>query len=590
MEHVPWMKDLLVFLGVAGLAVPLLHRFGVNQVLSFLVLGVAVGPYGFGQLASDYPWLGHLTLNDRERVAPFAELGVMALLFLIGLELSWRRLAALRKYVAGVGGMQFVVSAAAIGAGAVVLGLSSSAAIVVGLALAMSSTAVVMQIIEEEGRSATHLGRVTLSVLLLQDLMVAPVLLAAGFLGRGGGSLAEAGWIAAKAFALILALVVIGRYALASAFRLAAQTGSRELIMAISLLVLIGFSILTASVGLSPALGAFIAGLLLSETEYRHEIEIDLSPFKGLLIGLFFISVGMTLDLAVLIKWLPQIVAVAAAVLIVKAAVLFVAARVFGVSVPVSIEIALLLSQAGEFGFVILAVAAAGRLLEPDVVQVLTATIVLTMIVTPLLAGAARGAGRKLEQRLNHASGHLPDHDSMTDHVIIGGYGRVGRTVAQLLSAENVPFLALDMDARLVAEQRKQGVPIYFGDASRAELLARAGARGARAFIVTLDEAAAAERMVEAIRTFRTDAVVLARAIDREGASRLMQLGAVDVVPETFEASLQLGGRMLEVLGASDEAVARRLATLRDQFEEAIRTGAPLQGETANAPRSPRAS
>ena len=239
----------------------------------------------------------------------------MALLFLIGLELSWSRLAALRKYVLGVGGMQFAVSAVAIGAGAALLGAGPAAAAVIGISLAMSSTAVVMQIVEEQGRTATHVGRVALSILLFQDLMVAPVLFTAGFLGSGGGSLADLGWLIGKAVALLVVIAVVGRYMLGAVFRLAAQTGSRELIMAISLLVLVGFSILTARVGLSAALGAFLAGLLLSETEYRHQVEIDLSPFKGLLVGLFFISVGMTVDLAFLFKWLPQIVAVAVALI-----------------------------------------------------------------------------------------------------------------------------------------------------------------------------------------------------------------------------------------------------------------------------------
>ena len=245
MEHVAWTKDFLIFLAIAGLAVPLLHRFGVSQVFSFLALGVAVGPFGFGRLGSDYPWLRHVTLDEPQRVAPFAELGVMALLFLIGLELSWSRLAALRKYVLGVGGMQFAVSAAAIGAGAALLGAGPATAVVIGISLAMSSTAVVMQIIEEQGRTATHVGRVALSILLFQDLMVAPVLFTAGFLGSGGSSLADLGWIIAEAVALLVIIAFVGRYALGAVFRLAAQTGSRELIMAISLLVLIGFSILT---------------------------------------------------------------------------------------------------------------------------------------------------------------------------------------------------------------------------------------------------------------------------------------------------------------------------------------------------------
>jgi monovalent cation:H+ antiporter-2, CPA2 family len=582
-EHVAWINDFLVFLAVAGLAVPLLHRFGVSQVLSFLVLGIAVGPYGFGRLSSDYPWLETLTLGDPERVAPFAELGVMALLFLIGLELSWSRLAALRKFVAGVGGLQFALSAAVIGAGAALAGSSSAAAIVIGLALAMSSTAVVMQIIETQGRSATHLGRVALSVLLFQDLMVAPVLFTAGFLGGGGETLAGFGWIVAKGIAVIAAIVVLGRYVLGAVFRLAAQTGSRELIMAISLLVLVGFSILTARVGLSAPLGAFLAGLLLSETEYRHQVEIDLSPFKGLLVGLFFISVGMSVDLAFLAQWLPQIVAVAAAVLLAKAAILWCAARAFGVAAPTATELALLLSQAGEFGFVALGVAATSKVLDAGLVQFLTAAIALTMIATPLLARVARHVGEQLVRRDGHASRELHDDHGLSDHVVIGGFGRVGQTVARLLAAENIPYLALDMNPRLVDEQRKQGQQVYFGDSSRMELLERAGAKSARAFVVTLDEADAAERMMTAIRQVRGDAMVLARAIDRESAQALIRLGAVEVVPETFEASLQLGGRLLEALGASDEAVAHRLATMRDQFEEAIKKGGEQGNDAAKA-------
>jgi CPA2 family monovalent cation:H+ antiporter-2 len=584
-EHVHWINDFLVILAVAGLAVPLLHRFGVNQVLSFLLLGIAVGPFGFGRLSSDFPWLGYLTLSDPERVAPFAELGVMALLFLIGLELSWSRLAALRKFVAGVGGLQFALSAGVIGVGAALAGLGAAAATVVGLALAMSSTAVVMQIIESQGRSATHLGRVTLSILLFQDLMVAPVLFAVGFLGGGGETLAGFGWILAKGLGVIVLILVVGRYALGTVFRLAAQTGSRELIMAISLLVLVGFAILTARAGLSAALGAFLAGLLLSETEYRHQIEIDLSPFKGLLVGLFFISVGMNVDLAFLVAWLPQIVAVAVAVLVAKAAILFVAARAFGVGAATATEVALLLPQAGEFGFVVMAVAARGKVLDPAFVQFLTAVIALTMIATPVLARSARHLAERVERSGGDSSRELHDDHGMTDHVVIGGFGRVGQTIARLLAAENVPYLALDMNARLVDEQRKQGHTVYFGDSSRAELLERAGAKGARAFVVTLDEAGPAERMMTAIRRVRGDAVVLARAIDRDSARSLMQLGAVEVVPETFEASLQLGGRLLEVLGASDEAVAHRLASMRDQFEDAIKTAGPEQNNTASSKR-----
>jgi CPA2 family monovalent cation:H+ antiporter-2 len=270
-------------------------------------------------------------------------------------------------------------------------------------------------------------------------------------------------------------------------------------------------------------------------------------------------------------KWLPQIVAVAAVLIVVKAAVLFGATRAFAVAAPEAAEVALLLSQAGEFGFVALAVAVTAGTIDPALAQFLVATITLTMVATPLLARAGRQAGTRLEHRAATASRQLPDEEAMTDHVIIGGFGRVGRTVARLLHEENIPFVALDMNAKLVAEQRKAGQAVYFGDASRVELLQRAGAAHARAFIVTLDEADAAERMVAAIRECRGDAVVLARAIDRESAAALVRLGAIEVVPETLEASLQLGGRVLEALGASDDAVAHRLASVRNEFEDSIR-------------------
>jgi len=265
--------------------------------------------------------------------------------------------------------------------------------------------------------------------------------------------------------------------------------------------------------------------------------------------------------------------------LVVKAAVLFMAARAFGVAAAAAAEVALLLPQAGEFGLVVFGVAATSRLISSETVQFLNATIALTMIATPALAYAARGLGKRLERKKALASHELPDDDGLTDHVIIGGYGRVGRTIARLLQAENVPYLALDMNANLVGEHSKAGHPVYFGDASRVEFLRRAGAKRARAFVVTLDEPDAAERMIQTIRKLREDAVVLARAVDRPSARKLMQLGAIEVVPETFEASLQLGGRVLEVLGASEDAVAYRLASVRDQLEQEIKADPQEQAE-----------
>jgi monovalent cation:H+ antiporter-2, CPA2 family len=300
MHHEAWLKDVLVFLVAAGLIAPLFHRVRVGAVLGFLLIGVAVGPYGFGMLAADMPWLRYLTIEDRARVEPFAELGVMFLLFLVGIEMSVERLWSLRRFVAGIGSVQYLLSAVALGAALSLLGAPASAAIILGLGLAMSSIAVVMQLLEEQGRTATPLGQVAIAVLLFQDLMVAPVLFGVEILARGGDVVLGLAYALLQAAIAIAALLVAGRFVLRPLFSVAARTGSRELIMAMTLLMVIGVAAATGYAGLSTALGAFLAGMLLAETEYRHQVEIDIAPFKGLLVGLFFITVGMSIDVRVI--------------------------------------------------------------------------------------------------------------------------------------------------------------------------------------------------------------------------------------------------------------------------------------------------
>jgi CPA2 family monovalent cation:H+ antiporter-2 len=573
LDHGAWLKDTLVFLAAAGLVVPLFHRARIGAVLGFLCVGIAVGPYGFGRLAADFPWLRYLTIEDRARVEPFAELGVLFLLFLIGFELSLARLWSLRRYVLGIGAVQFLLSALVLRVGMWAMGVSTSNAIVLGLCLAMSSTAIVMQLLEEQGRSATQVGRIALAVLLFQDLMVAPVLFGVEILGRGGRDVVPALAIAVLQAAVVLAVIVgAGRYLLQPIFRSAARTGSRDLIMAITLFVVVGVAAETGAAGLSSALGAFLAGLLLSETEYRHHIEIDIAPFKGLLIGLFFISVGMTIDLRAVWSNVGVILAAVAALLVVKSVVLFVASRVFRVSVAAAAEVAVLLAQGGEFAFVVIALARSSGLIAGELAQLATAVVGISMMVTPLCAVGGRWLGRRL-QHVDHRH-HMPAESAseLRDHVVIGGYGRVGQTVARLLAAENVPFIALDTNGELVAEWRKRGHSCFFGDAGRPELLARVGAAEARAFVVTVNARQSAERMVAAARKGRPDAPVFARALDADHAVRLLELGAVDVIPEAVEASLQLGGRLLESLGLSEEAVTLRLEELREQERAQLET------------------
>jgi CPA2 family monovalent cation:H+ antiporter-2 len=565
MQHEPWLKDIVLFLAAAGLVIPLFHRARIGAVVGFLLVGVAVGPTGIGLLAGDYPWLRYLTIEDRARVELFGELGIIALLFLIGLELSLPRLWSLRRYVAGIGGTQVLASAVLIGGIAALAGAGAPAAIILGLALAMSSTAIVMQLLDEQGRTATAVGRVALSVLLFQDLMVAPILSLTGVLGREGSQLVFAlGAAVLQGLAAVAVIAVLGRFVLRPLLGFTAKTGSRDLIMAITVLMVVGVAGLTHAVGLSAALGAFLAGLLLSETAYRHQIEVDLEPFKGLLLGLFFVSVGMTIDLRMIWDQLGWILLAVAGLLAIKSAVLIAATRAFGVGWAVAIEVAVLLAQSGEFAFIVLGLARANGIVAPELAQFAIAVVGITMLGTPLMAWVGRRLGRRSAHRAHGK--HMPDDsERLSDHVVIGGYGRVGQMIARLLEAEHVPFVALDSDGAMVDAQRKSGHRIYLGDASRGEFLDRAGAAHARAFVVTMNSPAANERMVKAILTQYPQATVFARAVDADHGERLTALGACAVVPETVEASLQLGGRVLEGLGLSDGAISQRLETVRDE-------------------------
>jgi CPA2 family monovalent cation:H+ antiporter-2 len=565
LDHAVWLKDALVFLAAAGVLVPLFHRARVGAVLGFLLVGIAVGPYGLGALTDDFAWLRYLTIEERARAATLAELGVLFLLFLIGLELSAERLWSLRRYVGGIGSLQFLLSALALGAGIAAMGSGAGTAVVLGLCLAMSSTAIVMQLLEEQGRSATPAGRIALAVLLFQDLMVAPVLFGVEVLARGGAhiALSLAGAVL-QAAAAVLVIAGVGRYVLQPVFRSAVRTGSRELIMAITLLTVLGVAAATGQAGLSTALGAFLAGLLLSETEYRHQIEIDLAPFKGLLIGLFFMTVGMSVDVRAVWDDIGRILVAVAALLTVKSVILYAVSRALGVSTAVAMEVAILLAQAGEFAFIVIALGASRGLIPDELTHFVAAVVGISMMATPLCATLGLWLGRRTAPTAH--AGDVPGGaaEELTDHVVIGGYGRVGQLIARLLIAENVPFVALDTNGELVAAHRKLGHQVYLGDAARAEFLDRVGAPRARAFVVTVNARQAAERMVAAARgQQRPDALVYARARDAEHAIRLLERGAVDVIPEAVEASLQLGGRLLEGLGLSDDAVQRRLDELR---------------------------
>ncbi|HUG63389.1 MAG TPA: cation:proton antiporter [Methylomirabilota bacterium] len=566
-------SELMVFLVAAGLVVPIAQRFRVSPVLGFLLIGVLIGPYGLGRLALDYPLLSLATIDDEAGVHTLGEFGVTLLLFVIGLELSVERLWSMRRLVFGFGGSQVLVSAIVIGLIAYSFGNTPVASIVLGSCLALSSTAIVMQLLTETHRLGAPAGRAVFAVLLMQDLAVVPMLVLVEVVAKGEDSSIVAAFGEAGLYAVlaITAIMLLGNLLIRPLFRVVGATRSRELFMATVLLTVLSTGVATAAAGLSMALGAFLAGLLLADTEYRHQVEVDIEPFKGLFLGVFFLSVGMGIDpLAVLDNPL-WILGSVVALFVVKGAILFALALLFKLPRPVAAEVALTAGQAGEFAFVIIGLALSLSVVEPGVAQFMLIVAGLSMVATPLMARLARDVAARLEDEPDDGSPVAMDAHAadLSDHVIIAGYGRVGRMLGELLERENVPHIGLDTARGAVARMRADGIAVFYGDASRPEILERVGIARAGAVVLTMDSTEAAERVVAAVRSERPTLPIYARARDTAHALRLLAAGATTVIPETVEASLQLGEAVLQAAGLPEE-VARRVVEERRRLEEAL--------------------
>ncbi|MGH6719957.1 MAG: cation:proton antiporter [Alphaproteobacteria bacterium] len=565
------LRELMIFLVAAGVVVPLVHRLRVSPVLGYLGVGVLIGPHGIARFADAVPVLGYGVITDPAGVRALAELGVVFLLFTIGLELSLARLWAMRRFVFGLGGAQVAATGSVIAVIASLFGNPLPAATILGASFALSSTAIVMQILAENRRLGTATGRISFAILLFQDLAVLPILfLVTAFAARGDGSVLGAfAWAIAQAVTAIAVILVIGRLVLRPLFRLVGSGASREMFLAFVLLVIVGTALATRQVGLSMALGAFLAGLLFAETEYRHEIEIDIEPFKGLLLGLFFVSVGMSIDLAQVAANPLWLIAAAFGLFLVKCPIVFALARLFGEPRSAAIESALLLGQGGEFAFVVVGLAHGLRLVPGDSAQFMLIVTGLTMIATPLVAHVARRVARAVEAReaaRGEPGGGPPA--GLSGHVIVVGYGRVGHMLGSILDAHELPHVGLDTNAVRVARFRASGASIYFGDAGRRDLLRKFGVGNAIALVVTVDDPIAAERVVASARRLAPDLAIFARARDVVHAQRLIAHGASHAVPETTEGSLQLGEMVLVGAGVPDD-VARRIIEVRRQAEQA---------------------
>ena len=574
-------KDVILFLATAGVIVPLFRRWRVSPILGFLGAGVVLGPFGLGALSDAFPWVGYFTIDNPDEVAQLAEFGVVFLLFMIGLELSWERLRLMRRFVFGMGALQVGLCVAAIAGIAISFGVDPVAAVAIGAALALSSTAVVMPILTEQKRQHSTAGRATFSVLLFQDLAVAPILITLALLGRSGGDQAFSPKMLlafAPAVLGILGLVAFGRLLLRPMLKSVARAKSEELFMAACLLVVIGAGLVSALTGLSMALGAFIAGLLLAETEYRHEVEVTIEPFKGLLLGLFFVSVGIGLDLSILAAKPLLVLGMAIGMIVLNASVVFGLARLFGLRSPPAIEAGLLLAGGGEFAFVILAAAMGDGIVDRAIGQTVLVSSTLSMMCIPLLAAL----GLKLGGRKTQGEGLSPDPAPVADgekpRVLVVGYGRVGRLVGEMLNRHDIPWVAAERDPRLVEAARRAGESIFFGDASRPEFLKRCGLETAPSLVVTMDAPEGVEVIVATARQMRPDLTIVARARDARHAQRLYELGATDAVPETVEASLQLSEAVLVEIGVPMGLIIASIHERRDEFRKSLNRPEALGG------------
>jgi len=567
-------RDLVVFLAAAGVVVPLFSRFRISPVLGFLAAGVLLGPDGLARFADVAPWLSWITISDAAQLRSLSELGVAFLLFMIGLELSWERLKAMRRLVFGLGLTQVAVCAVGLAAVFMLMGQPLVSAAVLGMGLALSSTAVVMPVMAERGRLTAPAGRSTFAVLLAQDLAVAPILITVTVLAALAQSVAGGGEFDPSV--------------LRPMFRSVARSRSRgqggELFVAASLLVVVGAGVAAQASGLSMGLGALVAGLLLAETEFRREVELAIDPFKGLLLGVFFVGVGIGLDLDAVAADPLAVFGLAALMTALKAALIYATARLWRIRNRTAMEAALMLAPAGEFAFVILGAGLVEGIASPTFTGTVMLAATISIFTIPLMGALA--------SRLLREPAPTPDlpaeaFEPVAGHgqVLVVGFGRVGRLVGELLSEHGQSFLALDSNASTVGKGRAEGANVFYGDAARPELLRLCGIDTARALVVTMDAPTKVDEVVAAARALRPDLSIIARARDSRHAERLYGLGATDAVPETTEASLQLAENTLVDLGVPMGLVLASIHDRRDRFRKMFQDAMPK----GDAPRAPRA-
>lgn len=552
------LHEAAIFLAAAVLSVPLFKRLGLGSILGYLAAGALIGPFGVK------------LITDVENILHFSELGVVLLMFLIGLELEPSRLWTLRRSVFGLGTAQMLATGAVLALVAWLLGLGGPAAIIAGFGLALSSTAIGLQLLAERNEIATGHGRLSFAILLFQDLAVIPLLAIVPLLsdGQTGGGDESALVGAAKALGMLVAVVVAGRLVIRPVFRLVAATRVREVFTAAALLVVIGTALLVSFVGMSMALGAFLAGVLLADSEYRHELEADIEPFKGLLLGLFFIAVGMSADLGLLGTRPLVVVGLALVLMVLKGAVLFALGRLDKLSADSNRVLALALGQGGEFAFVLFTVAAGARVLDKATADLLVVVVSVSMAATPLLL---MFNDRVLERWLKKEEARPFDEVDEANQVIIAGFGRYGQVIARILQMARIGFTALEVSPEQVDFIRRFGNKIYYGDASRIDLLRAAKADEAKVFVLAIDDEEASVRTAESVSRHFPNLRIYARARNRRHAYRLLDIGVEVLNRETFLSSAAMAEHVLVALGFERPRAEKVVERFKSYDEDMVR-------------------
>jgi CPA2 family monovalent cation:H+ antiporter-2 len=566
-------SDALVILGAAGVVIPAFARFRISPVIGFILVGLLVGPAGLGAMAERVPWLNYVTISNPEAVEPFAEFGIVLLLFAIGLELSFRRLWTMRRLVFGVGAAELLVCALLIGLGVHLLGQSLSGSVALGLALALSSTALVLPLVG----TTSPVGRSALAMLLFEDLAIVPIIFALGAMApyaqaEGFDGLIDTLLVGAL---VVAAMLVLGRVLLPRLFAQAARTKSPELFLAASLLVVIVASLATTAAGLSALMGALLAGILIAETDYRSEVEVITAPFRGLALGIFLITVGMSVDLRlVAANWGALALAVSGVVLV-KVMVTGLLLRLNGARKSVAAETGLIMASPSETTLIVLATASAAQLISAETAAFWQIVTAIGLTLTPLLAKLGQLAARRVDLRGESGAPQV----GSADKVVIIGFGRVGRLVAEMLTAHERPYIAVDSSIDTVAACRKEGIPVLFGDVARPELMDRLNLGHASALVLTMDDPVLSVRVTKKVRAWCPGLTIVARARDAAHAAELYRAGVTDAVPETLESSLQLSEAVLVDLGMAMGPVIASIHEKRAELRKEIMELGELERE-----------